>query len=88
MAGEDLILPNQGVFTENIDLIDIQNITIDTTRPVAEKRKSYYRQIVNPECFRCGDITVRVSFMKNGPTLRDRLQQYLLSGQSMELTTT
>ena len=71
----------------NIDeLVDIRSISIDTSLPAEEKKRSYYRQIKNPHCFRYADTIVRVSFMDTGPSLQDRLKQYLLSGQSMEIT--
>ena len=68
------------------ELVDIQSIKIDASLPVIEKKKSFYNQIKNPNHFRFGDMVVRVSFLDSGPSLQDRLKQYLLSGQSMELT--
>jgi hypothetical protein len=67
------------------ELADIRDVVIDTTLPVEERRKSYLRQIKNPRLYRCGDTVVRVSFADNGPTLKDLLQQYLLSGQGIRL---
>jgi len=67
------------------DLVDIQTISIDEKLPVSEKKKEYRRQIKNPECFRYGDTIVRISYAKSGPPLKDLLQQYLLSGQHMQL---
>jgi len=67
------------------ELVDIQNIIIDSSLPAEEKKKSYLQQIKNPNCFRCGDIIVRVSFSNTGVTFEDRIKQYLLSGQGMEL---
>ncbi len=70
----------------NIDgLVDIRDIVIDTSLPVAEKKKSFYRQIKNPKYFRYDDTVVRVSFMDSGPSLQERIMQYLLSGQSMDI---
>ena len=67
------------------DLVDIQNIVIDETLPISEKRKEYRRQIRNPECFRFDDTIVRISYAKAGPPMKDLLQQYLLSGQHVQL---
>ena len=67
------------------ELVDIKDISIDTSQPVIEKEKSYHRQIKNDRCFRYDDTVVRLSFMDTGPTLQDRIKQYLLSGQSMEI---
>jgi len=67
------------------DLVDIQDIVIDKTLPVSEKKKEYHKQIKNPECFRFGDTIVRISYAKSGPPMKDLLQQYLLSGQHTQL---
>ena len=68
------------------ELVDIQSVKIDTALPVPEKIVSYQNQIRNHKLFLFDDITVRVSFMDGGPSLKERLKQYLLSGQSAELT--
>ena len=84
---EELPIQNLLSNTVNIDeLVDIQNIQIDASLPVMEKKKSYYNQIKTPNCFRFGDMVVRVSFLDSGPSLQDRLKQYLLSGQGVEIT--
>ena len=69
-----------------VELVDIRSIEIDTSRPVAEKQASYYAQIGNHRCFRYDDTIVRVSFLDKGPSFQERMKQYLLSGQSAELT--
>jgi hypothetical protein len=70
------------------ELVDIQDVYIDSSLPVMVKKKSYCDQIKNPHLFRFDDMTVRVSFLSVGPSFQDRIKQYLLSGQSMELTST
>jgi len=70
------------------DLVDIQNVVIDTALPVSEKKKAYHKQIKNPQCFRFEDTVVRISYAKSGPPMKDLLRQYLMSGQHMELTAT
>ena len=82
-------MQDQALCLEGIEsLVDIQDIQIDTSLPVIDKKKSYYRQIKDPHRFRFGDMAVRVSFLDAGPTLPDRIRQYLLSGQGAELTST
>ena len=66
-------------------LADIQDVEIDLTLPVAEKRASYLRQIRNPRLYRCGNVVVRASFARTGASLEDRLKQYLLSAQGLAL---
>jgi len=67
------------------DLADIQDVEIDLSLPVEEKRKSYLRQIRNPRLYRCGDVIVRASFARTNATLEDRLKQYLLSVQGLAI---
>jgi hypothetical protein len=71
--------------TDLNDLADIRDIVIDTSLPPEERKKSYLRQIKNPCLYRCGDVTVSISFADGGATLADRLKQYLLSGRGMRL---
>jgi hypothetical protein len=66
-------------------LVDIQDVVINTSLPVAEKKASYIRQIVNPDCFRYDDIAVHVSYSGKGISFEDRIKQLLLSGQGMDL---
>ena len=73
---------------ENInidDLIDIRNVKIDLSLPIEEKKKSYKRQIKNPNLYRCDDMIIRISHSNTGSTLGSRLKQYLLSGQGISL---
>ena len=67
------------------NLADIRDVVIDPSLPKEERRRSYLRQIKNPNLYRCGDMVVRVSFANNGLKLEDRLKQYLLSDQGLSL---
>ncbi len=53
------------------ELVDIRDITIDTSLPVDERVKSYIQQIKDPYCFRVGDVKVRVSYSDTDRTLTD-----------------
>ncbi len=66
-------------------LADIQDVRIDLSLPLEEKQKSYLRQIKDHRLYRCGDVIIRSTFMESGPTLADRLTEYLLSGQGLSL---
>ena len=68
------------------ELADIRNIKIDTSLPVPNRMQSYRRQIINERLFRYDDTVVRVTFLDTGPSFKDRLMQYLLSGQIAQLT--
>jgi len=64
---------------ENTNLADIRDIKIDTALPLQERMKSYIKQIRNPYRYKCGDITVRVSFADTDATLEDRIKQLLIT---------
>ena len=66
-------------------LADIRDVVIDPSLPKEERRRSFLRQIKNPNLYRCGDMIVRISFADSGEKLEDRLKQYLLSGQGIAL---
>ena len=63
----------------NNDLADICNVKINTDLPQAERIKSYLKQIKNPYRYKCGDITVRISYADTGTTLEDRIKLLLLA---------
>lgn len=67
------------------NLADIRDVVIDPSLPKEERRRSFLRQIKNPNLYRCGDMIVKVSFADNGLKLEDRLKQYLLSDQGLAL---
>jgi hypothetical protein len=60
-------------------LVDIRDVNIDTSLPIAERMENYLDQIQNPYCFRCGDVKVRVRFEQNGPDLRSRFVSHLMN---------
>lgn len=67
---------------ENVDideLVDIRDVKIDPSLPKEARIKSYLEQIKNPNCYRHGDMVVRVSYADTEATLEDRLKQYFLS---------
>ena len=43
-------------------LVDLRDVKIDTTKPVAEKMNDFFEQIKNPYLFKVGDVRVKVSF--------------------------
>lgn len=44
------------------DLVDLHDVKIDSSKPVADKMNDYFEQIKNPYLFKVGDIRVKVSF--------------------------
>ncbi len=60
------------------ELVDIQNIKIDTQLPSDIRMLQYLEQIKNPYCFLCGDTPVRISFQEEGKELDDLLKHYFI----------
>ena len=61
------------------DLVDIRDVTVNTSLPKEDRLLDYLAQIKNPYCFRHGKTIVKVSFADTEATLEDRLEKYLLS---------
>jgi len=61
------------------DLVDIRDVTVNTSLPQDERLLDYLEQIKNPYCFKCGKAVVKVSFADTEATLEDRLERYLLA---------
>ena len=57
-------------------LVDIRDITIDTTLPLAEKMASFIQQIKNPYVFRYKDKVVKISFADTEVTFEERIKDY------------
>ena len=60
-------------------LVDIRDVTVNTSLPREARLLDYIGQIKNPYCFRHGKTVVKVSFADTEATLEDRLERYLLS---------
>lgn len=58
-------------------LVDIRNISIDSSLPQKERIKSFVSQIKNPYCFMVGDVVVQVSYAGEGSTLNERFADML-----------
>ena len=68
------------------DLVDINDVKIDTSLPVEERKRQFLKQIKNPYLYRDGDMIIRISHTVNtGITIKDRLIDYLLSSQGLSL---
>lgn len=58
-------------------LTDIRDINIDTKLPVKEKLASFAKQTNNIYVHRMGDYVVKVKFQKEGPSIDDKMEEYL-----------
>ena len=58
-------------------LTDIRDIKIDTKLPVEKKLALFAEQTNNLFIHRIGDYVVKVRFQKEGPTIDDKMEEYL-----------
>lgn len=58
-------------------LTDIRDINVDTKLPVEEKLASFAKQTNNIYVHRMGDYVVKVRFQKEGPSIDDKMEEYL-----------
>lgn len=58
-------------------LTDIRDIKIDTKLPVEKKLALFAEQTNNLFIHRIGDYVVKVRFQTEGPTIDDKMEEYL-----------
>lgn len=64
--------------TVDIDtLTDLRDIDIDTKLPVEKKLTSFAKQTKNVYVHRIGDYVVKVRFQEEGPSIDDKMEEYL-----------
>lgn len=61
------------------ELVDIRDVTIDTSLPQSDKLRDYLRQIKNPYCYKHGKAIIKVKYADTEATLEDQLESFLLS---------
>ena len=54
-------------------LIDLNQVSIDETKPVPERVAEFIRQIQNPYCFRIGDVAIKVVYKEKGPSFQQNM---------------
>lgn len=57
-------------------LKDIGDVVIDTSKPCAERIKSFVEQIGNPYCYLDNGVVVEVGYSDTDISLQDRLSAY------------
>ena len=66
------------VRTVDIDtLTDLRDIVIDTKLPVEKKLASFVKQTKNVYVHRIEDFVIKVKFQEQGPTIDDKMEEYL-----------
>ncbi|MCI8484483.1 MAG: hypothetical protein HFH41_09100 [Lachnospiraceae bacterium] len=58
-------------------LTDIRDVKIDTKLPVEKKLALFAEQTNNLFVHRIGDYVVKVRFQKEGPTIDDKMKEYI-----------
>lgn len=61
------------------ELVDINDVKIDINQTKEEKIKSFINQIKNPYCYKCGKVTIKISFSDNSKSLEDLMSDYISS---------
>lgn len=59
------------------ELTDLRDIKIDTSQPVEKKLEAFAKQTHNVYVNRIGDYVVKVRFQESGPTIDDKMAEYL-----------
>ena len=76
--GELDAMASVDVRTVDIDtLTDLRDINIDTKLPVEKKLTSFVMQTNNIYVHRIGEYVVKVKFQEEGPSIDDKMEEYL-----------
>ena len=57
-------------------LADIREVEIKPELPFIQRAIDYLNQIGNAYCFRCGDVTVKISHSKTNTTINDCMEGF------------
>jgi hypothetical protein len=57
-------------------LVDIQDVSIDTSLPLEDRMASFIQQVKNPYVFRYKNRVIRVSFVDTETTFEERMKNY------------
>lgn len=64
--------------TERGSLVNLEEISIDTSMPATQRMLNYLEQVKNPYCFLCGETPVKVCFAPESEDLGKKLKTYFL----------
>ena len=67
---------------KNEELVDIQDVFIDTSLPSLERLQKFNKQIKNLYHFKCGDIIVSLSYSDNEKLLSELLTRYFINNKT------
>lgn len=58
-------------------LTDLRDVRIDTKAPVSKKLAAFAEQTNNVYVNRIGDYVVKVRYQKSGPTIDEKMEEYI-----------
>ncbi len=63
-------------------LADVSGLRLDNSLSHKERLARYLDGTVNPYCFSVGGVGVKIEFAEGGPSLQDRLTDFLIRQKS------
>lgn len=60
------------------ELVDVEEVSIDSSMPVMQRMFTYIDQVKNPYCFLCGNTPVKVCFSQGDAELSKKIRNYFL----------
>ena len=63
-------------------LPDVSGMTFDNALPREDRIALFLQTVTNPYCFCIGGVGVKIEFAESGPSLQDKLTDFLLRQRS------
>ena len=63
---------------DKTELVDINDVKIDSSQPIAKRFENYLLHIKNPYFFMCDEVSVIISFSDNEKALSGKLQDHFI----------
>lgn len=60
------------------ELVDINDVKIDSGLPAAHRMERYLSALKNPYLFLCGEVPVKITFSDNNKTLSEKLEAHFI----------
>lgn len=60
-------------------LVDIKDVVIDESLPVAEKIRQFKEQIKTPQCYKYNDIIIMNEYSNDGKDLKECFKQIVMT---------
>ena len=70
------------VAAESLSLPDVSGMTFDNALSRKERISRFLQTVKNPYCFCIGGVGVKIEFAESGPSLQDKLTDFLLRQRS------